>query len=53
MFVDNNYQSLVGDLPDIKPDIKPDVKTNIVLEDVRGADTIDYTSDTEFVKNLP
>ena len=41
IFVDDNSQSLVDDFPDIKPDIKTDV------------DTIDYTSDTEFVKTVP
>ena len=41
IFVDDNSQSLVDDFPDIKPDIKTDV------------DTIDYTSDIEFVKTVP
>ena len=49
IFIDNNYQSLVDDLPDIKPDIKAD----IILEDVLHADTIDYISDIEFVKEVP
>ena len=48
-FVDDNYQSLVDDLPDIKPDVKAD----IILEDVSDVDMIDYTSDIEFVKKVP
>ena len=49
IFVDDNSQSLVDDLPDIKPDIK----TDIILEDVSDVDTIDYTSNIEFVKTVP
>ena len=53
MFVDDNYQSLVGDFPNMKPDIKQDIKAKIILEDVSDTNTIDYTSDIEFVKKVP
>ena len=49
IFVDDNYQSLADDVPDIKPN----VKTDITLEDVSDADTIDFTSDIDFVKKVP
>ena len=49
IFVDDNYHSLVDDVPDIKRDIK----TDIILEDVLDADTIYFTSDIDFVKKVP
>ena len=47
IFVDDNYQSWADNIPDIKP------KTDLVLEGISDADTIDYTSDAEFVKKVP
>ena len=35
------------------PDIKPDIKTDLILEDLSDTDTIDFTSDIEFVKKVP
>lgn len=76
MFVNDNYQSLADDLPDVKRDSLENVhgqteifvdvnyqswvddmsnvkSKNIILEDISDADTVDYTSDTELVKNVP
>ena len=46
-FVHDNYQSWDDDIQDVKS------KTDLVLEDISDADTIDYTSDIEFIEKVP